>query len=93
MAKYGKCRSCGARLLRSDHVKLDRLESVQEQTWDDDGLPRHRTRTDAHFRHVPCPSCGDAEPLKSLRNNPKMIVFIIVFVGIWAAGLYALFFL
>ena len=90
--RYGKCRSCGARLLRSDHVQLDRIETVEERNWDRSG-PLHRTRSDAHFRHLPCPRCGEAEPLRGLRNNPQMIAFVIVFVGIWAAGLYALFFL
>jgi len=40
-----------------------------------------------------CPRCGERNPIKARRYQPGMIVFIIAFAGIWAIGLYLMFFL
>jgi hypothetical protein len=39
----------------------------------------------------PCPRCGAREPLSAMRNKPGLIIFVIMFVGMWAVGLYLIF--
>jgi hypothetical protein len=90
--RTGKCRGCGARLAFSEHMQVDQMRTVTEPYFDDDGRSRTRNRIDVQYRHRPCPKCGDPEPLKSLRNNPGMILFLVMFFGIVGTCLYFLFF-
>jgi hypothetical protein len=78
--RLGTCRACGARLPFADHGSI-------------------RGQVPANFAAMlpgadgrPCPRCGERDPLNSMRNKPGLIIFIIMFVGIWAVGLYLMFF-
>jgi hypothetical protein len=77
--RFGICRKCGARLPFDAHV------SIRDQ------LPAELAAQIPEA--LPCPRCGQVDPLNSLRNKPGCIVFAIAFVAIWVVLLYAMFFL
>jgi hypothetical protein len=91
--RFGTCRSCGARLAWNKHVAIDKVTPVEQTFYDNDNRPRRETRYDIEYRHSPCPRCNDRQPLNSIRNNPGGIIFLIVFVALFAAGSYFVFFL
>lgn len=77
--RFGTCRSCGARLPFDEHVPMG-AHPVAELA----GVgPRFAGRS--------CPRCGGRDPLNSLRNKPGLIVFLVMFFGIWAVLLYLMF--
>lgn len=78
--RFGICRSCGARLPFAQHVSTRGL------------VPADLAALDPRPDGLPCPRCGQRDPLNSLRNKPGLIVFAVAFVGIWAVGLYLMFF-
>lgn len=78
--RFGRCRACGARLPYETHARRSFLVA--------DDLVGPGSGADGQA----CTRCGERDPLNSLRNKPGLIIFAIAFVGIWAAGLYLLFF-
>jgi len=77
--RFGICRSCGARLPFEQHAST--LSPV----------PAGIAAPGAGPGGLPCPRCGERDPLNSLRNKPGLIIFAVAFVGIWAIGLYLMF--
>jgi hypothetical protein len=90
--RVGRCRGCGARLAFADHLQLVASEVVTRRLPAGAAHAGSSTHQNFEYRHTPCPSCGEAEPLKSLRNAPELVVFLLVFAAIWAGGLYLVFF-
>lgn len=88
------CRKCRTPLRIDEHRQITGYETESYQVWDENlGRNRTETYTSATIRHVPCPSCGEPKPLNSWRRKLPTIIFLIVFVGIWVAGIYLIFFL
>lgn len=78
--RFGICRSCGARLPFEEH----RPASVP--------VTADLAALGPGLGGRACPRCGDRDPLNSLRNKLSLIIFLVAFVGIWAVGLYLVFF-
>ena len=87
------CRKCGTMLSRQAHLgtKMGPVKFVEE--YDRDGQRRSRMHQDVFETHVPCPNCGEAKPIINKAAARARVIFLIAFLGIWAAGLYLLFYL
>ena len=77
--RLATCRNCKVRLPRSDFSRSTM------------SMRNFRAAKRGTGSHV-CPRCGSTNPLSSLRMKPEMVIFVVAFFGIWAVGLYLLFF-
>ena len=77
--RYGRCRKCGKRLPFDEHMP------------DSGAAPAGPEGAAAVPACLPCPRCGQADPLNSWRNKKGALIFLAVFAAIWV-GLFWLFF-
>lgn len=78
--RMAKCRACGAPLPFETHGPALAL------------APGERAIHPSGFGPRPCPRCGEREPIRATTNKVGLILFLILFFGIWAVGLYLMFF-
>jgi hypothetical protein len=83
--KYGTCRSCGTKLLRSEYARFARIDTERESQAT--GLPHDDDHAQYYdWIHRPCPQCNEPRPLqRKWRGWAIVIGFVLVFaLGIWA---------
>jgi predicted RNA-binding Zn-ribbon protein involved in translation (DUF1610 family) len=81
---YGHCRSCGARLPVPDHYFLETRR--YDERHEGPGSREAAAGIELRWVHVPCPRCGEAEPLNSLRHTWRQALLLLAF-GIVFAGI------
>ena len=80
--RKGTCRSCKVRLPVGEFARRETAPAS-----DFHAIGRRR-QTGGSI----CPRCGVGNPLNSMRNRPELIIFLVMFFGIWAALIYFIFF-
>lgn len=96
MAKMYKCRRCKTLLDRSKHIVFSHYEARQERLMSgtDDPNPTYRTVHDATYKHVPCPHCGEAQPLNTIAANlPAFLFMALVIPTVLGGAIWMLFFM
>jgi predicted RNA-binding Zn-ribbon protein involved in translation (DUF1610 family) len=91
-SEMSPCRKCGTILTRDAHIDMEILPTEMVRDYDDDGQSKLRAIHHVRAKHTPCPQCGEARPLNNPAATRARIIFLIAFFGIWAGGLYLLFF-
>jgi len=77
--RQASCRSCGAPLPQATTTVYASLVPGEPPTPGLAGGPQT------------CPRCGERQPTGATQNKTTLILFLILFFGSWAAGLYAIF--
>lgn len=72
------CRSCGATLVRSAHIRFQKLDDHVEAFNDARGR-RFSMGADYGWRQNPCPHCNEPEPIKSGWIGIAFGLFILAF--------------
>jgi len=96
MAKMYKCRRCKTLLDRSKHIVFSHYENRQERLTSDpdDPNPTYHTVQDATYKHVPCPNCGEPQPLNTVAANlPSVIFLALVIPTVLGGAIWMLFFM
>lgn len=88
MAKIYKCRGCKTLLDRSKHIVFSHYEERRERITSDrdDPNPMYHMASHATYKHVPCPNCGDAQPLNTVAANFPAVIFMGLLVPIILVG-------
>lgn len=84
-SEYGPCRSCGTELHKPSHVYSTTSSSIVDGN----------TSTSTHWRSLPCPKCGDKEPIsifsEGVRQNKMSCIMAIGVVILGTAIMYFVF--
>lgn len=76
----GNCRACAAPLARAKHRFKSHYTYVVAGT----------TRGGDRIQHVPCPKCGEPQPLLTLSDRLEKVVPVVAYVALAAATFVAM---